>query len=82
MLPVFHFAVSLKNGLTSAYIGYVRKACNDYLTVIRKALGSDKKGPEKKKGKFGFGKKEKKSKEEVKVESFLASIGLLDDDEE
>ena len=43
MLPVFHFAVSLKNGLTSAYIGYVRKACNDYLTVIRKALGSDKK---------------------------------------
>ena len=86
MLPVFHFAVSLKNGLTSAYIGYVRKACNDYLTVIRKALGSDKKEgkeePEEKKGKFGFGKKEKKSKEEVKVESFLASIGLLDDDEE
>lgn len=70
MLPVFHFAVSLKNGLTSAYIGYVRKACNDYLTVIRKALGSDKKAekeePEEKKGKFGFGKKEKKFKEKDK----------------
>jgi hypothetical protein len=60
-----------------------RKLYNHLKQVINHVYNNDaEKGPEEKKGKFGFGKKEKKSKEEVKVESFLASIGLLDDDEE
>jgi hypothetical protein len=88
MLPVFHFAVSLKNGLTSAYIGYVRKACNDYLTVIRKALGSDKKeGKEdevndKKFGKGGklnsTNKKWIEEKDDVSIRIGLADYLLIE----
>ena len=38
-LTTFNFAISLKNAILTANLQLVKKACSDYLIVIRKALG-------------------------------------------
>jgi hypothetical protein len=55
-LTTFNFAISLKNAILTANLQLVKKACSDYLIVIRKALGGKSEDGDKE-NKKAFGKK-------------------------